>query len=82
MNTGDGTGQRWTEVCRIPWRSAESELELRIPWPALGVQATPRVVDFKWADNIQQSGHWSDFTRYGDAAPNDRFNFRAVLSQP
>lgn len=78
----DGTGQRWTEVCRIPWRSAESELELRIPWPALGVQATPRVVDFKWADNIQQSGHWSDFTRYGDAAPNDRFNFRAVLSQP
>ena len=34
-------------------------------------------IDFKWADNIQQTGEWSDFTINGDAAPNDRYNYRA-----
>jgi alpha-L-fucosidase len=37
-----------------------------------GDQAT-----FGFKDNIQQTGDWSDFTLNGDAAPNDRFNFRA-----
>jgi hypothetical protein len=34
-------------------------------------------VESKWADNIQQTGDWSDFTLHGDSTPNDRFNFRA-----
>ncbi len=37
-------------------------------------------IDFKWAENIQQDGTWSDFTLNGDAAPPDRFNFRAQLN--
>ena len=39
----------------------------------------PSAIDFKWADNIQQTGDWTDFTINGDAAPNDRFNYRATL---
>ena len=39
-------------------------------------------LDFKWADNIQQTGEWSDFTLNGDAAPNDRCNFRAIFNIP
>jgi len=44
---------------------------------ALGLNALPKALDFKWADNLRQTGHWSDFTLHGDAAPNDRFNYRA-----
>jgi hypothetical protein len=39
--------------------------------------SSPFTIDFKWADNLQQTGEWSDFTLNGDAAPNDRFNYRA-----
>jgi hypothetical protein len=48
----------------------------------LGITALPATIDFKWADNIQQTGEWSDFTLNGDAAPNDRFNYRAKLVAP
>lgn len=34
-------------------------------------------VDFKWTDNCYEKGDWTDFTLNGDAAPNDRFNYRA-----
>jgi len=27
-------------------------------------------------------GDWTDFTLNGDAAPNDRFNYRAQLEAP
>ncbi|MDO4586473.1 MAG: hypothetical protein Q4C95_04160 [Planctomycetia bacterium] len=30
---------------------------------------------FKWADNIQMNGDWSDFSINGDVAPNDRFQY-------
>ena len=48
-----------------------------IPRAALGLAALPDHIDFKWADNLQQTGEWSDFMLNGDAAPNDRFNYRA-----
>lgn len=72
-----GTG--WSEVSRIPWSSAENEFELSLPWAALGCDKKPGTLDFKWADNTEGTGEWSDFTRNGDAAPNDRFNYRALL---
>jgi len=59
-----------------------NELELAIPRAALGITSPSFTLDFKWADNIQQSGDWSDFTLNGDAAPNDRFNFRAIFKSP
>jgi len=39
----------------------------------------PAQLDFKWADNCIVAGDWTDFTLNGDAAPNDRFNYRALL---
>jgi hypothetical protein len=72
-----GPGYQWASPKEITYRTAGNELELAIPRTALGLTRLPAYLDFKWADNIQQTGDWSDFTLNGDAAPNDRFNFRA-----
>jgi hypothetical protein len=70
----------WNKPTDIQYRVAGNELELAIPRAALGITQLPAAtLDFKWADNIQQTGDASDFTQSGDAAPNDRFNYRAVL---
>ena len=47
----------------------------------MGLKKLPATIDFKWADNIQQSGEASDFSLHGDVAPNERFNFRARLEE-
>ena len=72
-------GYRWGSPVQIPYRLAGNEMELAIPRSALGIASLPAEIDFKWADNIQQTGEASDFTLNGDVAPNDRFNFRAKL---
>jgi hypothetical protein len=46
----------------------------------LGRSGPPDRFDFKWTDNCRAAGDWTDFTLNGDAAPNDRFNYRAVLA--
>jgi len=66
----------------VKWRALGNELELTIPCKTLGLKAPPAALDFKWADNCITVGDWTDFTLNGDAAPNDRFNFRAVLRAP
>jgi hypothetical protein len=58
--------------------SKKNELELSISWKALG-RSKPVTFEFKWADNCLHSGDWTDFTLNGDAAPNDRYNYRAIL---
>jgi hypothetical protein len=72
-------GYRWRSPVDIPCRAAGNELELAIPRAALGLTRLPATLDFKWADNIQQTGEANDFTLNGDAAPNDRFNYRATF---
>jgi len=74
-----GGGYRWGAPVGVECRAAGNEMELAIPLDALGLGRLPPALDFKWADNIQQTGKWSDFTLNGDAAPNDRFNYRARL---
>lgn len=69
----------WHPVGRADLRHAGSELELSVPWSVLRFKQPPASLDFKWADNCQRVGDWTDFTLDGDAAPNDRFNYRAVL---
>ena len=69
----------WGSPVKIPYRADGNELEISVPRVAFGIDALPSAIDFKWADNIQQTGDWSDFTVNGDAAPNDRFNYRAKL---
>ena len=72
-----GGGFDWSPASKVTWRVQGNELELEIPWPALGLKSPPPRLDFKWADNCLQAVDWSDFTLNGDAAPNDRFNYRA-----
>jgi hypothetical protein len=54
-------------------------VEVALPRAALGLTGAASTVNFKWADNLQQTGEASDFTLNGDAAPNDRFNYSARL---
>lgn len=74
-----GPGFAWERAGVAEWKLAGAELELSVRWPVLGLKGPPGVVDFKWADNCIERGDWTDFTLNGDAAPNDRFNYRAVL---
>lgn len=78
----NGGGYRWIDPAPIAMAVAGNELELAIPLAALGLRQPPAWIDFKWADNLQQTGDWSDFTLHGDAAPNDRFKYRALLMSP
>jgi hypothetical protein len=74
-----GQKYQWEAPVAIQYRVAGNEMELSIPRSVLGIKTFPATLDFKWADNIQQTGEAGDFTLNGDAAPNDRFNYRAVL---
>jgi hypothetical protein len=70
----------WGSAVEVPFRVADNAMELAIPRSLLGNTPLPAAIDFKWADNIQQTGDGSDFTVNGDAAPNDRYNYRAKLT--
>lgn len=71
----------WQAAGRAEWRREGNQLELAVPWRVLGLKSPPAKLDFKWADNCIAAGDWTDFTLNGDAAPNDRFNYRAVLQR-
>ncbi len=61
-----GGSYQWKAVQDIEFRSTGNELEIAIPRAALGLTANAFTLDFKWADNIQQSnGHHreSDFSK-------------------
>ena len=79
LERNDGGVYRWKSAVDVACRSAGNELEIAIPRAALDLTAEDFMLDFKWADNIQQTGDWSDFTLNGDAAPNDRYNYRAIF---
>lgn len=71
----------WTKISDLSYAMRDKELELMIPRQLLNISSSSSVtIDFKWADNIAQGGTWSDFTLNGDAAPPDRFNFRAQIN--
>jgi hypothetical protein len=72
-------GYRWGSPIEIDYRVAGNEMELAIPRNVLNQAKLPAAIDFKWADNIQQTGDASDFMLNGDVAPPERFNYRARL---
>jgi len=57
----------------------DNEWEMAVSVKALGWETLPKQFLFKWADGIMMNGEWSDFTLHGDVAPNDRYNYKAVL---
>ncbi|MGA2496207.1 MAG: hypothetical protein ABSH20_00610 [Tepidisphaeraceae bacterium] len=75
-----GGKYEWGNPVKIQFSVARNELELAIPRTVLGIKQLPAKIDFKWADNIQQTGEAADFDVNGDAAPDGRFNFRARLN--
>ena len=72
-----GSGFNRSLAGKVKWCVQGNEMELAIPWKSLGLKSPPAKLDFKWADNCLQACDWTDFTLNGDAAPNDRFNYRA-----
>jgi hypothetical protein len=82
MERNVGNTYQWNTPVDIAYRVADNQLELAIPKSAVGLSGNAFSFDFKWADGIQQTGDWSDFTVNGDVAPNDRFNFRASFNPP
>ncbi len=66
-------GFTWGSAIEIDMRIGQREIELAVPRSLLKDDR----LDFKWSDNSLQEGLWTDFTLHGDAAPNDRFNYRA-----
>jgi hypothetical protein len=75
-------GYRWNPFMQVACAVGEKEIEIAVPRAALGIRSLPAEVYFKWADGIGQTGDASDFTMNGDAAPDDRFSYRARLVVP
>ena len=76
-----GGEYQWAETAQVRYRASGKELVVAIPRSALGITRLPVVIDFKWADNCYAKGDWTDFILNGDAAPDDRFNYRAILAK-
>lgn len=72
-------GYRWTAAGTVPCGVADRSVELSIPLSALGIAKLPAEFRFKWTDNLNEDGTATDFSLHGDAAPDDRFNYRARL---
>jgi len=74
-----GGKYQWTSVMNVKYVVRGNQMEIAIPRKAIGIDTLPATIDFKWADNCYAKGDWTDFTLNGDAAPDDRFNYRAKL---
>jgi hypothetical protein len=74
-NTG---GWKWEFIAEVGMRQAGREMHLTIPRAAVGLlsEQGPLRFDFKWTDNVPESGNILDFIDKGDVAPNGRFNYR------
>jgi len=66
----------WESKVPLDYRVDGREIELAIPCEALGLDPAklPPTLEFKWADNMQTADPL-EFTRSGDTAPNNRFNY-------
>ena len=72
------SGHGWVKAAAIARKVGAREIELAIPRRALLAEGSrPRAIDFKWTDNCEGDRTWRDFSLHGDAAPNERFSFRA-----
>jgi len=74
-----GVQYRWEHVGDVRYVVHGNEMQVAVPRSMLGVVSNSATIDFKWADHCFAKGDWTDFTLNGDAAPDDRFNYRAVL---
>jgi len=69
-------GWKWEPVAEVKLVAAGNELHLAVPRAVLRLSGGKVAFDFKWTDNIPDSGDVLDFITSGDTAPNGRFNYR------
>lgn len=73
-------GWNWEKIADIPCRINKNFLELSISLQQLGLTGGAKTIDFKWVDNMPQSGDIRDFMDHGDTAPNSRFRYRYIFN--
>jgi len=67
----------WSEVAEVAFHINCNRMELRVPIMLLDLPSnSPLDFEFKWTDNVPDSGDVLDFYLYGDVAPGGRFNYR------
>lgn len=73
-----GVGWNWEPVAEVKLAVRGNELQLAVPRAALGLAPAkePLRLDFKWADNVPETGDIREFLDQGDTAPNGRFAYR------
>ena len=71
-------GWNWQAVGEADLVTQSNQLHLAVPRSLLGLPVTNGLMtlDFKWADNLSNSGDPMEFMDRGDVAPNNRFNYR------
>ena len=76
--SGDGAEFTWAYVQDIARHVGARQLHLAVPRASLGLSAgdAPIRLDFKWADNLQETKDPLDFYVSGDVAPDGRFSYR------
>jgi len=72
-------GWEWEKVMDIPCRVKDDFVELSVSLQQLGLSAGAKTIDFKWADNMPQTGDIRDFMDHGDTAPDARFRYRHLF---
>ncbi|MDR2145746.1 MAG: hypothetical protein LBE91_04715 [Tannerella sp.] len=73
-------GWNWEKTADTPCSVKNDFVELSIPLQQLGLTEGAKTIDFKWADNMPQTGDIRDFMDHGDTAPNSRFRYRYILN--
>ena len=59
------------------YQVAGNKMEIAVPRKLLGVKGKSEIVlDFHWADNMQNLDDIIEFAVSGDSAPERRFNYR------
>ncbi|GDX40504.1 hypothetical protein LBMAG21_07960 [Armatimonadota bacterium] len=71
-------GWRWEVVQEVKYVVAGKEMQFSLPRHILGLEPSRGHLrfEFKWADNVPDTGNILDFIDKGDVAPNGRFNYR------
>lgn len=73
----NGGGWKWEVVAEVHCIVAGKQMQFALPRKALGLEASRGALrfEFKWADNVPDTGNILDFMDMGDVAPNGRFNY-------
>jgi len=70
-------GGRWVPHGQARLQVGRDQLHLAVDKRLLGLtEGTAVRFDFKWTDNVPDSGEGMDLLDHGDTAPNARFNYR------